>query len=191
MPETRFDYVGSDSRLAAAMLTEHLIRLGHRRVAQISGPPNLWSAAERIRGFNETLAASKLTDLEGQIVEGSYFSQPAYGATMRLMTSANRPTAILAANNVMALGALQAIRELGFRCPDDVSLAAIDTVPWNSIIQPSITYVQQDIKTLAQVATGYLLDRIETSRNGEQLPPRETLLTPRLFVGESTGPVPG
>ena len=185
----RFDYVASDGCLAAAMLTEHLLNLGHRRVAQIAGPPDLWTAAERIRGFRATLRTGGVEPDETLIVDGRYVDSVAYEHTMRLMTRPDRPTAILAANNMMALGALQAIQQLGFSCPRDVSLAAIDDVPWSAVIRPTLTMVVQDVDRLARTATDYLLERMEV-RGTDVLAPREMILTPRLVLGTSTAHPP-
>ncbi|MDA8586965.1 LacI family transcriptional regulator [Rhodobacteraceae bacterium] len=178
-----FDFVCSDNRIATSMLTEHLLRLGHRRITHLSGPAHFWTGAERIKGFEHTMRSAGFTDFD--IVDGGYMADPAYAETMRLMTRSERPTAIVAANNVMALGCLAAIKDLGVRCPEDVSLAAIDNVPWNSVIDPQLTLVEQDLSRLARIATSYLLERIENP-DIDAYPPRETVLTPRLVVGTST-----
>ena len=88
------------------------------------------------------------------------------------------------ANNVMALGCLAAMQDLGFNCPDEISLASIDNVPWSSVIKPKLTLVEQDQASLARVAINYLFDRMQ---NPEMLnaPGRETILTPRLVIGNS------
>ena len=91
------------------------------------------------------------------IVDGHYDGERAYAEAMRLMTRADRPTAILAANNVIALGALQAIIDLGFKCPQDISLTSIDDVPWGNVIQPRITMVVQQVDELARIASEWLL----------------------------------
>jgi LacI family transcriptional regulator len=106
---------------------------------------------------------------------------------MRLMTRPDRPTAILAASNLMAIGALQAIQELGYSCPDDVSLATIDDIPWSAVIKPKLTMVLQDIESIAQISAEYLLDRVEAVAHKE-IAARETILVPRLFIGNSTAP---
>lgn len=182
------DFVGSNTRLAASMLTEHLVNLGHQRIAQITGPHHLWTATERIGGFRDTLAAKGIAVDETLIVNGDYDDEKAYEITMGLMTRPNPPTAILAASNVMALGALQALQDLGLTCPDDVSLATIDDIPWSAVIRPKITMVLQDIETIAQTAIEFLLERIELSDPGAIPSPRERVLTPRMVVGGSTAP---
>lgn len=184
--DTGLDFVGSDTRLASTMLTEHLVRLGHVRIAHICGPPRLWTARERIEGFRATLRASGIEPDESLIVDGRYLDVAAYEQTMRLMTRPDRPTAIVAANNVMALGALQAIQELGFSCPNDVSLATIDDVPWSAVIRPPLTMVLQDVEQIGLLATEYLLERMASREYAAGLPARESILTPRLRIGGST-----
>lgn len=181
------DYVASDTRLAARMLTDHLINLGHRRIAQITGPVQLYTAAERVEGYKEALQAAGLPVNDDLLVDGRYRDAESYAQTMRLMTRADRPTAILAASNMMALGALQALQELGYACPEDVSLATIDDIPWSAVIKPKLTMVLQDIEQIAQVSADYLLERVEAT-SPDKLTPRETVLIPRLFIGSSTAP---
>jgi len=178
------DFVGSDNVLASAMLTEHLIRFGHRRIAHIAGSAGLYTSVKRLQGFLETMKGAGIEVDPSLVVDGDYQGERAYAEVMRLITRADRPTAILAANNVMALGALQAINDLGFKCPQDISLTSIDDVPWGNVIQPRITMVVQQVDELARVASEWLLERI-SARSGPVLPPREHILVPRLVVGQS------
>ncbi|MGO6694342.1 LacI family DNA-binding transcriptional regulator [Rhizobium johnstonii] len=185
--EAALDYVGSDSRMAARMLTDHMINMGHRRIAQITGPIQLYTASERLQGYLEAYHAAGMHVDDSLIVDGRYQDTESYAQTMRLMTRPDRPTAVLAASNMMALGALQAIQELGYSCPRDVSLATIDDIPWSSVIKPRLTTVLQDIETIAKISADYLLDRIETL-GSKKIPARETILMPRLSLGTSTTP---
>jgi LacI family transcriptional regulator len=177
------DFVASDNVLASAMLTEHVIRYGHRRIAHISGRPGLWTTERRIEGFRTTMDSAGIEVDESLIVDGDYRGEPAYAQAMRLLTRADRPTAIVAANNVMALGALQAMNDLGFNCPEDVSLTSIDDVPWGNVIRPRITMVVQPVDEMARLATELLLERI--GARGANIPPRERILIPKLVVGQS------
>lgn len=183
------DFVSSDNILASAMITEHVIRLGHHRIAHISGSDGLWTSDQRKLGFRQTMNAAGVAIDESLIVQGHYGGDRAYECTMRLLTMQDRPTAILAANNVMALGALQAMNDLGVRCPEDVSLASIDDVPWGNVIQPRITMVFQPISEIATIATKFLLERIN-ERGGPKAPAREVILIPKLSVGTSCAPPP-
>ena len=159
------DFVASDNVLASAMLTEHVIRFGHRRIAHIAGRAGLWTAEQRKQGFVDTMRAAGIEVDESLIVDGDYTGEVAYAQAMRLLTRADRPTAIIAANNVMALGALQAMNDLGFDCPNEVSLTSIDDVPWGNVIRPRITMVVQPVDEMARIATEFLLERIG-SRGG-------------------------
>ena len=183
------DFVGIDNELALAMLTSHLIRLGHRRIAHIAGQNGLWTAEQRKKGFRTTLLASGIEPDETLIVDGQYNGEIAYDQTMRLLTRPDRPTAIIAANNLMALGALQAINDLTFKCPEDISLASIDSVPWGSVIQPQLTIVVQPVAEIAHAATAFLMDRINASGT-ESIPPREKIFIPKFIAGRSSAPPP-
>ena len=93
-------------------------------------------------------------------LQTAYRGDSAHAATVHLMTRTDRPTAIIGGNNVIALGALQAILDLGFRCPADVSVAGIDDVPWSGLVRPRITTVAQPIEEISRVAIEWLLERI-------------------------------
>lgn len=178
------DFVGSDNILASSMLTEHMLRFGHRRIALIAGQKGLYSADQRTEGFCRTMAAAGVEVDPTLIVDALYDGDRAYAETMRLLTRADRPTAILAANNVMALGALQAIMDLGFSCPEDISLTSIDDVPWSSVIRPRLTMAVQPVEELARIACAMLFERV-ANRNGPPMPPRRRILTPKLVLGQS------
>ncbi|MBN9026367.1 MAG: substrate-binding domain-containing protein, partial [Rhizobiales bacterium] len=172
------------------MLTQHLLRLGHRRIAHIAGTAGLWTSGQREKGFRATLLASGIEPDDALIVDGQYSGDVAYDQTMRLLTRPDRPTAIVAANSLMALGALQAINDLRFNCPDDISLATIDSVPWASVICPQLTVVVQPIAEIAQAATMFLLDRIH-HRGSEPIKPREKIFVPKFIAGRSCAPPRG
>jgi LacI family transcriptional regulator len=178
------DFIGSDNALASAMLTEHLIRWGHRRIAHIAGITGLWTAEQRLKGFCDTMAAAGLPVDEALIVRGEYDGEISYTQAMRLLTRADRPTAILAANNITALGALQAINDLGLKCPSDISLTCIDDVPWSNVISPKLTMAVQSIDEIARVASKWLLERI-ASRAPQTIDPRVHIVDPRLVIGQS------
>jgi LacI family transcriptional regulator len=184
------DFVGVDNRACARLLTQYLLRLGHRRIAMITGIPGIWTAEERRIAFLQTMEEAGVVD-PSMCVAGNYHDDLAYDVTKLLMTRANRPTAIIGANNVTALGALQAILDLGFRCPQDVSLVGIDDVPWGGLVRPRIVTVAQPIADIARTAIACLLERI-SGAHGADVPPREMIFQPRFVSGDSClslGPV--
>jgi LacI family transcriptional regulator len=178
------DFVGSDNFLAGAMLTEHLLQLGHRRIAFIAGPQHLHTASERYRGFVETMASAGVEVNPNYVVDGQFTRSAGYEAAMRLLIQPERPTAILGANNAVALAALQAMQELGFSCPDDISLAMIDNVQWSSVITPRITMVVQDTLQLGNIIARRLLHRI-TSSDAASEAPQDFVLAPKFVPGTS------
>jgi LacI family transcriptional regulator len=178
------DFVGVDSEAAGRMLAEYLLRLGHRRIAFIGGRSGLWTAEMRLSGFKAALAVAGIEADPGLIVVANYRGDEAYRETTALLSRGRRPTAILAANNLMALGALQAVLDLGFRCPSDVSVVGIDDVPWSGLVKPRLTIVAQPIEDLAHTATTWLLERIERG-SAAQLPPRRFVAAPYFVMGES------
>jgi LacI family transcriptional regulator len=120
------------------------------------------------------------------MLDGRYDGQGGYDAAMRLLTRPkDRPTAIIAASNVMAIGALQACNELGIECPREVSLAGIDDVPWGEVIRPRITAAVQPVGDMARAACEMLMERI-AARSGQALAQRVAIFQPRLLMGEST-----
>ncbi|UJW87413.1 LacI family DNA-binding transcriptional regulator [Devosia sp. SL43] len=178
------DFVGSDNYLAGAMLTEHLLQMGHRRIAFIAGPQHMHTASERYRGFAETMASSGVEVIPNYVVDGQFTRSAGYEAAMRLLIQPERPTAILGANNAVALAALQAMQELGFNCPDDISLAMIDDVAWSNVITPRITMVVQDTLKLGGIIARRLLHRI-TNADSAGEPPQDFVLAPKFVPGNS------
>jgi LacI family transcriptional regulator len=178
------DFVGSDNYLAGAMLTEHLLQLGHRRIAFIAGPQHMHTASERYRGFMETMASAGVDVNPNYVVDGQFTRSAGYEAAMRLLIQPERPTAILGANNAVALAALQAMQELGFDCPGDISLCMIDDVQWSNVITPRITMVVQDTLKLGGIIARRLLHRISTPDAAAE-PPQDFVLAPKFVPGNS------
>ncbi|MBL8593579.1 MAG: LacI family DNA-binding transcriptional regulator [Devosia sp.] len=178
------DFVGSDNYLAGAMLTEHLLQLGHRRIAFIAGPQHMHTASERYRGFMETMASAGVEVNPNYVVDGQFTRSAGYEAAMRLLIQPERPTAILGANNAVALAALQAMQELGFNCPGDISLCMIDDVQWSNVITPRITMVVQDTLKLGGIIARRLLQRI-TSSDAAAEPAQDFVLSPKFVPGNS------
>lgn len=181
VPGLERDFVGVDNRAAVRVLVEHLVALGHRRIAMISGRPGLWTADERCRGFARAMRDAGLR--VGRCIRADYRGASGHAAARALLGRPERPTAIIGANNVIALGILQACVDAGLECPADVSVAGIDDVPWSGLVRPRITTVAQPVEQLAACAMEWLLDRIEGKDRGRA--PRERLFRPSFIPGES------
>ena len=185
VPGLARDFVGFDNRLAMRMLVDHLAALGHRRIALLTGRPGHWTADERHAGFVEAMAAAGLPADPALIARCGFAGEEAYAVAGAMLRRRNRPTAVVAANNTTALGALQGCLEAGLRCPGDVSIVGVDDVPWGSLVQPRLTLVAQPLDIMGTVATEWLLDRIEA---GGPPGPREMILAPVFCNGGSCGP---
>ncbi|KQR69987.1 LacI family DNA-binding transcriptional regulator [Rhizobium sp. Leaf341] len=184
------DFVSSDNALATMILTEYLRRLGHRRIAFIGGDPVQGTAALRLKGFRETMAAAGLPVDPALEVVADFSGEKAYDHVVRLMSRPQRPTALIAASNLMALGALQAIHDLGLDCPGDVSLTGVDDVPWGNVVRPRLTIAAQPVEELAQRAATFLTERMKL-RGCAGLPPRTHIAIPKLVLGTSCAPPRG
>ncbi len=182
------DFVGSENRLAASMLTEHLLQLGHKRIAFIHGKPHFYTAQERLEGYLQSLRARGHQPDMSLVLHGDYSGAVAYQEAMKLLVRPDRPTAIVAANNIMGIAALQAIQEIGLRCPEDISLAMIDEPASSQVIRPKPTMVIQDTHEIGRILARRLLARIEARGNG---PVGQVDLVPVWFSPGNSSDRPG
>ncbi|MDQ0694471.1 LacI family transcriptional regulator [Streptomyces sp. ARC12] len=136
----RVDTVQPENRAGAAALAASLVALGHRDFAVLSGPPELTTVADRLAGFREGLARAGIT-LE-RVVRGAFTREGGHAAARQLLDSGGpRPTCVFAVTDVMAVGALAALREAGVRVPEDMSLAGFDDIPVVREVSPPLTTV--------------------------------------------------
>ena len=159
-------YIDVDNYGGARMAVEHLIELGHRKIGFVRGPQNLNDSCERERAFHETMARHRITPDPAWILEGNYDTRDAFHACYRLLSdtpSKQRPTAIFAANDMMALGVLDAARILGLDVPSDLSVVGFDNIDAASSIKPSLTTVRQPMQRLGKKSAEYLVDLLSNS----------------------------
>jgi LacI family transcriptional regulator len=153
----------------------------------ITGSEGLWTAEERLAAAIEAMREAGIAVDPSLCVYAEYRSDRAYATATPLLTRADRPTAILGGNNVIALGALQAAIDLGFRLPDDISIVGIDNVPWAALVRPRITTVEQPIAEISKIAIDWLLERI--AAGSDQPPLRDKVFEPKMIVGDSCAPL--
>jgi LacI family transcriptional regulator len=178
------DQVYGDSRTGARLLIDHLIDLGHRRIALINGPRTISSAQDRADGYRDSLEAHGLAVEEDLIFQGNFKQESGRRLTQRAVLCDPRPTAIFAANNFIALGVLQALQETGLRVPEDMALVCIDDLPYLSAIDPFLTVAAQPAYEMGAAAAQLLVERLTTHRTGKA---REVVLPPQLIVRRSCG----
>lgn len=161
----------------------HLLRVGYRSVAIITGPLELQSARERLRGYENALREADLKVSKELILEGDFREESGYRLAKEVMLRRHRPSAIFVCNGVMTLGVLQAFEELGVRCPDDVALASFDDLAGDRSFYPRITVVAQPGYDMGARGASLLMDRIEGTMTGKPVVVR---MPPTLIVREST-----
>jgi LacI family transcriptional regulator len=153
------DGVEADHFLGGRLQARHALELGHRRVGLLSGPPHLRSARLRREGF---LAEAEQGGLEVVWEERVPFSlELTFGAKARLQKARGEVTLVVAANDLIALAALEAMREAGIGVPEEVSLIGYDDIPWATLAYPPLTTVRQPIGSMAEAAVELLLRRLE------------------------------
>ena len=177
------DQVGPENRASTAGLTGHLADHGHTRIGLVAGLDGLSTTTERREGYRDALRSRGLPvdpDLE---VGGASETVAARRATHRLLALDDRPTAIVAGNNSMTIGVMQALRDAGLSVPRDVAVAAFDDFAWADLFAPRLTVAAQPFDEIATTAVRLLLDRIAEP----DAPPTTRRLLPRLVVRESCG----
>jgi LacI family transcriptional regulator len=186
LPQSSFDAVVVDNLAAARMATDYLVRLNHRRIAMVIGKQHIWTMEQRLRGYRESLKLAGIEpDSTLELIADTRI-ETAYEVVQRLLAQPNPPTAIFAANILMMLGAIEAVMDMGFRCPEQVSLAGIDDFPGSSAIRPLLTTVTQPIEELAERAVGQLLGRIgQVPEDPEKQRAQTIMLMPRLLIRDS------
>jgi LacI family transcriptional regulator len=160
-PRGGHDSIRIDNRGGARSATEHLLELGHRRLAMIRGPEENSDAAERLQGFRDALAAHGLAAEPRWLLEGDFREESGYRAGAALAGLEPRPTAVFAANDAMAIGCLQALRERGLAVPADVALAGFDDIPISRFLSPPLTSVRVAIAEMGGRAMERLIQAIE------------------------------
>jgi len=181
-PHERANYVDVDNVAGARMAVEHLLRLGHERVATITGPLNMFAAQDRLEGYRQALAARGIPVDEDLIAEGDFTEGGGRAAMQRLLP--RRPTAVFAASDMMAVGAIKVLREAGLRVPEDVAVVGFDDIPLASMVEPPLTTVRQPIEQTGGMAVELLVSLLENP--GEETVHRVVLPT-ELVIRASCG----
>ncbi|MEU4386407.1 LacI family DNA-binding transcriptional regulator [Promicromonospora sp. NPDC023805] len=175
--------MGADETAGARSAVEHLLALGHHTVHHLGGTEGWSATARRIAGWRAALSDAKVE--APPVVHGDWTPRSGYEATTDLLRRGG-VTAIFAANDHMAIGAIRAVEQAGLRVPEDVSLVGFDDAPEAEYLSTSLTTVRQDFAEVTRLAVHRLVSTIE----GRPPPERHRLIPARLIVRESTAPPP-
>ncbi len=178
VPGVEVDVIRSDSEGGAYRLTRYLIGLGHRRIAIIGGPETLSTSWERVNGYRRALDEAALPIDDDLILYGVYNQENGYTAVPKLLNLENRPTAIFGGNNLITIGAMQALYERGFDVPQDFSVASFDDLPESLLMKPFLTTVKQQGYAMGYQAGKLLIEQI----NGQAVAGNRDVILPVDFV---------
>jgi DNA-binding LacI/PurR family transcriptional regulator len=179
-----FSCVDVDNVAGASRAVERLIALGHRRIAVINGLMQGTNGLDRFMGYRNALAAHNISFDPELVSEGDYEQASGYSATAKLLSLRKRPTAIFAANDNMAHGAIVAVREARLKVPDDIAIIGFDDLHIASLSTPRLTTIRQPFYQLGKAAVSLLAERISDAT----CKPRKIIIEPELVVRESCDP---
>ncbi len=185
--EVRLPVVALQNRLGARAAVDHLLALGHRRIAFIAGTAGTGQSAERQLGYAEALTAAGIGVDPALVVEGAFVQTGGNAAAGRLLALTDPPTAIFAANDEMAYGAIDAAHSRGLKVPADLSVIGFDDIPLSSHIFPPLTTMRQPLAELTARAVSDVVAQIQ----GLDVAPVKTAFPMELVIRQSTGPAPG
>lgn len=177
------DLVCTNNRESAKEAVNHLLSHGYKDIGFINGPRGLNVTAERMAGYQDALQASGIRLQDSMIIHSDFRQAGGMEAMAYFLDQPQPPRAMLVANNLMTLGALQVIHERKIRIPDDLALISFDDMPWAVSLHPPLTALAQPAEELGRTSAELLLERIKDP----QRPPRHIVVPSRLVVRASCG----
>ncbi len=182
--QAEFSAVVLNNKLGAYKATNHLIELGHSKIAHIAGDLKVQTSQERLDGYKESLIKAGLSIDQKWIVVGDFSKDSGYRQMKKLLEVEEVPTAVFVANDLMAIGAYEACLEVGLSIPNDISIVGYDDIQIASLINPALTTITQPKYKLGEAAAEMLISQIEEDTRLEDI-----VLNPKLIIRESTGRV--
>jgi LacI family transcriptional regulator len=177
------DLVCANNREGMRQAVNHLLSLGHKEIALLNGPEGINVTQERLGGYQDALRNARIPLGDSLIIHSDFRQQGGYEAMTRFLRLARLPRAVVVANNLMTLGALQAIHERGIRIPEELAVVCFDDMPWATSLRPPLTAVAQPVEELGRTGAQMLLERL---RDPTRLI-RQVVLPTRLIVRASCG----
>jgi len=178
------DVVLADNIEGTYEAISYLVSLGHKRIGIITGPLDTTTGCERLEGYLKALEDKGIKKDDNLIYEGDFKEEGGYKGVEALLNINNPPTAIFTSNNLMALGALKKITELGLKIPQDLSLISFDDMDWFPYFSPPLTAVYQPAYELGETAVKLLFERLKRGRKKR----KEVRLPTKLIIRESCAP---
>ena len=184
IPDVSVDCVRCDSEAGAHKIVRLLQKLGHRRIAKLGGPEGISTADDRLAGYRRAMAEIHQDEVSDLIQSGSFTIDSGYEMVKNAVSTTPPPTAIFAANNFLAIGALRGLQDYGLNVPEDMALVGFDDLPPALNVFPFLTVVAQPAYDMAQVATKLLLARLSGEAPKKC---QEIILETELIIRQSSG----
>ena len=181
----QYPVVSLDNRAAAKAMTQHLISLGHKRIAMIKGPNSSPLTQERLNGYKDALRDANIDFDESLLLDGDFTLQAGYNAGVTISELNNRPSAVFCENDETAIGAIQAFKQADLHVPNDISVAGFDDIAFSAFVDPPLTTIAQPAEEFGRTAVTLLVDLL----NGKIRKAPKVIMPFELIVRESTGSV--
>ena len=178
------DVVRSDTEEGAYLITSHLLSLGHRQIAMLAGPQSVSTSVDRVNGYCRALHDAGLSTSAEKIFLGEFTRETGYTMAQQVLEKSSNITALVAANNFIAIGAMQLFNEKNIRVPEDIAMVTVDDLPPALTINPFFTVAAQAALEMGKQATQLLLDRVSGKTNA---PCQEIILPVEMIIRASSG----
>jgi len=175
------NWVDSDNITAARDIVEYISGMGHTEILALTGPPNVRNSIDRMSGFKNAMKAAGLNIKEEYLLDAGFSEEKAYSIISEFIKGGCPVTAIIAFNDLMAIGAIRALKDAGIKVPGEVSVTGFDDIEISRYFSPAITTVKQPLFDIGAYAANVLVDRIE---GGTEHPPNRELAC-RIVLRES------
>lgn len=176
-------YIDCDNAGGAYEAVKHLLNLGHRKILHLRGPESSTNAEERFKGYKKALADSGIQLRKDLVIPGDFIEENAYREVMRLANEGGIDfTAVFAANDGMAIGAMRALKEKGYKLPENISIVGFDDIPMAGYVEPALTTVSQNLYEIGRKSAEILIEKLETKDEGS----RSSVVPTRFILRKST-----
>lgn len=186
LPGVNVPCVASDNEGGGELAVRHLVAMGHRRIGCVQGLPASSTNAGRIQGFRKAAREAGLEIPDEWIAGEGYTLESAKRHATILLSSPDRPTAIVAMGNSLALGVLHAARDLGISVPEELSLVGFDDQPWAEWLTPPLTTIAQPVESLGASATELFFTRLEKFSGSGEAVAEETVTLPMFLIARGS-----
>ncbi|HSP86814.1 MAG TPA: substrate-binding domain-containing protein, partial [Ignavibacteriaceae bacterium] len=180
--ELNADTIVIDNYLGSFKAVEHLIENGHTRIAIIKGLPNTYTTSERLRGYKDALKKYNIPLNENYVVGKDFRKENGYTETKSLLKLENPPSAIFTTSDLITLGTFEAIFEMKFNIPQDISIVAFDDIDFAPFLISPLTLIKQPREEMAETAVKFLIDDIKFKNKRER---KKLILEPQLIIRDS------